>query len=133
MQRVRGRCWDGCTSVPPGPGSCPETGALGSLSRALVSGVAQARVELVPLPSAGLWGLADAIDGRPGVSHQSACGEGLVQLLRDSTRSPQARALLEAILVLSHFPNCRCSLLILAGPGADLHTGDEPKPGTFFM
>lgn len=113
-------------------GCAQKLGPWGS-SQALVSGVTQTRVELASLPSAGLWGLADAIDGRPGVSHQSASGEGLVPLLRGSTRSPQARALLEAILLWSHFPSCRCSLLMIAGPGADLQIGDEPKPGAFFM
>lgn len=82
--------------------SCPETGALGSLSRALVSGVAQARVELVSLPSAGLWGLADAI-GRGLGSHPvslwggaGAAPQGLCQ------EAPQARAAKPSLL-LSHF------------------------------
>lgn len=54
-------------------GCAQKLGPWGS-SQALVSGVTQTRVELASLPSAGLWGLADAIDGRPGVSHQSASG-----------------------------------------------------------
>ena len=116
-------------------GRAHKPGPWGASHTALVSGVTQTRVELVSLPSAASWGLADGVDGRPGVSHQSACGGvgAAPQGEERAHREPTDPSFAGSILLLPHFPNYRCSLLIFAGPGADLQTGDAPKPGTFFL
>ena len=87
-------------------------------------------MELVSLPSAASWGLADGVDGRPGVSHQSACG-GAGAAPQGLHREPAGPSFAGSILLLPHFPNYRCSLLIFAGPGADLQTGVNPSLGPF--
>ena len=111
-------------------GCAHKLGPWGPSHRALVSGVTQTRVELVSLPSAASWGLADGVDGRPGVSHQSACG-GAGAAPQGLHREPAGPSFAGSILLLPHFPNYRCSLLIFAGPGADLQTGVNPSLGPF--